>query len=73
MDGKNMEVGDIVRFKATQVVGMIILPTLPKVNDEGWVSVMCSKAGGKKGFRIIITDFLLEYLEECAEVINGSR
>ena len=64
-----MKVGDLIRFKATQVVGMIILPTSSTFNDEEWVSVVCSQSGGS----VIITDFLLEYLEECAEVINENR
>ena len=68
-----MKIGDIIRFKATQAVGMIIPTTSQIFGDEEWVSVMCSKAGGKKGFRIVITDFLLDYLEECAEVINENR
>ena len=67
-----MKVGDLIRFKSTRVVGMIILPTLPTVNDQEWVSVVCSK-NDSRGYRIVITDFLLEYLKNCAEVINESR
>ena len=67
-----MKVGDLIRFKATQVVGIIILPTSSTFNDEEWVSVVCSRTTAR-GDRVIITDFLLGYLEECAEVINESR
>ena len=67
-----MKVGDLIRFKSTRAVGMIILPTLPTVNDQEWVSVVCSK-NDSRGYRFVITDFLLEYLKNCAEVINESR
>ena len=64
-----MKVGDLIRFRGTKTFGMIILSRQQAANRQSWVSVLCAVSDT----RVVITDFILEYLESCAEVISEGR
>ena len=62
-----MKVGDVIKFKATDVLGTIV-SVWPVTSDWTEVKVLHNLPNVQNP-----TGFSLDYLRECAEVISESR